>query len=135
LGYSYAERGIKIDEAITLTERAVALKPNNGYYVDSLGWALFIMGNLDRALVHIKEAVKLVGDDPVIYEHLGEVYLKQNLAGEAREAWLRSLELDPSNTKLMDRFRTVGLGDPSLEERIIQAKRRISESAHARPNP
>jgi len=68
-----------------------------------------------------------VGDDPVIFEHLGEIYLKQALIKDAREAWLRSLELDPSNLKLIERFRERGMGDPTLEERVRQAKRRVPD--------
>jgi tetratricopeptide (TPR) repeat protein len=127
LGYSYAERGIKIDQALSLTKRAVALKPNNGYYIDSLAWALFRSGSLSEALTEMKRAVSLAGEDPVLYEHLGDIYAKQRNLSDARESWLRALELDPSNTKLMDRFRELGMGDPAQEERIQQAKRRVSE--------
>lgn len=126
LGYSYAERGIKIDQALSLTRRAVALKPENGYYVDSLGWAFYKSGLLAEALTEIKRAASLVGDDPVIYEHLGEIYVKQQNLSDAREAWLHSLELDPSNEKLFQRFREQGMGDPAQEDRIQQAKRRVS---------
>jgi tetratricopeptide (TPR) repeat protein len=136
LGYSYAERGIKIDQALSLTRRAVALKPENGYYVDSLGWAFYKSGLLAEALTEIKRAVSLVGDDPVIYEHLGEIYMKQQQLSDAREAWLHSLELDPSNEKLLQRFQEQGMGDPTKEERIQQAKRRVSEKIQAQPlNP
>ncbi len=127
LGYTYAERGIKIEEAVSLTRQAVSLKPNNGYYVDSLGWAFFKMGLLDEALAEIQKATMLVKDDPVIFEHLGEIYLKQNRVPDAREAWLHSLELDPTNDKLIERFQSRGLGDPRLEERVRQAKSRVSE--------
>lgn len=127
LGYSYAERGIRVDLAVVLTKQAVALKPDNGYYVDSLGWALFKSGQLSDALREIQKAVALVGDDPVIFEHLGDIYAKQQKLSDAREAWLHALELDPSNDKLMERFRDHGLGDPAQEERIQQAKRRVSE--------
>jgi len=127
LGYSYAERGVKIEEAIRLTKQAVALRPTNGYYVDSLAWAFFKKGLLTEALTEMKRAVALVGDDPVIYEHLGEIYLKQQSFSEGREALLHSLELDPSNDKLMQRFRELGLGDPTKEERIRQAIRRVSD--------
>jgi tetratricopeptide (TPR) repeat protein len=129
LGYSYAERGVRVEEAISLIQRAVSLKPNNGYYVDSLGWAFFKMGQLDEALVEIQRAASLVKDDPVIYEHLGEIYLKQNRLAEAREAWLHSLELDPSNLKLVERFQAQGFGDPTAEERVRQAKQRVSQHA------
>jgi len=127
LGYSYAERGVKIEEAITLTKQAVALRPTNGYYVDSLAWAFFKKGLLAEALAEMKRAVALVGDDPVIYEHLGEIFLKQQHLSDGREALLHSLELDPSNDKLMHRFRELGLGDPTKEERIRQAIRRVSD--------
>jgi tetratricopeptide (TPR) repeat protein len=131
LGYSYAERGVKIDEALSLTKRAVALKPSNGYYIDSLAWALFKSGLLAEALTEMKRAVALAGDDPVLYEHLGDIYAKQRNLSDARESWLHALELDPSNNKLMDRFRDLGMGDPTQEERIQQAKRRVSEKIHA----
>ncbi len=126
LGYSYADRGIRIDQALSLTKQAVALKPENGYYIDSLGWAFFKSGLLAEALAELKRAAALVGDDPVIYEHLGDIYAKQQRLSDAREAWLHALELDPSNHKLMDRFREQGMGDPTLEERIQQAKRRVA---------
>jgi len=127
LGYSYAERGVKIEQALSLTKQAVALKPDNGYYVDSLGWAFFKSGQLTEALTEIKRAVALVGEDPVIYEHLGDIYAKQQRLSDAREAWLHSLELDPTNIKLMERFRDHGMGDPAQEERIQQAMQRVSE--------
>lgn len=126
LGYSYADRGIKIDQALSLTKQAVALKPDNGYYIDSLGWAYFKSGLLTEALTELKRAAALVGDDPVIYEHLGDIYAKQQRFADAREAWLHALELDPSNSKLMERFREQGLGDPFQEERIQQAQKRAS---------
>jgi tetratricopeptide (TPR) repeat protein len=131
LGYTYADRGINVEEALALTQQAVALKPNNGYYVDSLGWAFYKLGRLDEALLQIRRAAALVGDDPVIYEHLGEILDGKNMFQEAREAWLHSLELDPANTKLMDRFIERGMGDPNQEERVRQALRRISEQKAA----
>ena len=81
---------------------------------------------LTEALTEIKRAAALVGDDPVIYEHLGDIYAKQQKLSDAREAWLHALELDPSNSKLMERFRELGMGDPAQEDRIQQAKRRVS---------
>ena len=129
LGYTYAERGVNIQQALSLTQRAVSLKPDNGYYIDSLGWALFKMGMLDEAKAEITRATTLVKDDPVIYEHLGEIYLKQNLHTEAKEAWLHSLELDPSNVKLIERYKNQGFGDPTMEERVREAtKRRLSQN-------
>lgn len=131
LGYTYADRGVKVDEAVALTQRAVALKPENGYYIDSLAWAFFKKGRLADALTEMKRAVSLVGDDPVIFEHLGDIYLKQNQKSEARDAWLHSLELDPKNGKLLDRFRANGLTDEVAEERIRQAQQKSPVSSTA----
>jgi uncharacterized protein HemY len=86
---------------------------------------------LAEALTEIKKAVALVGDDPVIYEHLGEIYLKQQKISDAREAWLHSLEIDPSNEKLLQRFREHGLANPAYEDRIQQAKRRVAEKTQS----
>lgn len=112
LGYSYADRGVKIEEALDLTKRAVALKPQNGYYVDSLGWALYKLGRVDEALETMQRAAALVSDDPVIYEHLGEIFLLRDERDKAREAWLHSLQLDSKNETLKKRFREVGFGEP-----------------------
>ncbi|MBH0188261.1 MAG: hypothetical protein HP493_05235 [Nitrospira sp.] len=62
--------------------------------------------------------------------------MKQQKLSDAREAWLHSLELDPSNEKLLQRFQEQGMGDPSKEERIQQAKRRVSDKIQLQPvNP
>ena len=112
LGYSYADRGINGEQALSLTQRAVALKPHNGYYVDSLAWALYKLGRIEEALEAIQRAVSLVSDDPVIYEHLGDIFLGQDERDKAREAWLHSLQLDSTNKTLGKRFRDAGFGEP-----------------------
>ncbi|MEC4681017.1 MAG: tetratricopeptide repeat protein, partial [Nitrospirota bacterium] len=112
LGYSYADRGINVEEAVSLTQRAVALKPHNGYYVDSLAWAFYKVGRIEEALEMMQRAVALVSDDPVIYEHLGEIFLLREERENAREAWMHSLQLDSTNDALKQRFRDMGFGEP-----------------------
>ena len=130
LGYSYADRGINGEEAVELTRRAVALKPDNGAYVDSLGWALFKVGKVAEALREIQRAVELVEDDPVIFEHLGEIYLIQEHRDEAKAAWIRALQLDPHNEKLIKRFRDVGFGNPPhLPEAPLKEDAQVSQYA------
>lgn len=114
LGYSYADRGVNVEQALELTQRAVALKPDNGYYVDSLGWALFKVGRLSDALKEVSHAADLVKDDPVIFEHLGEIHLNQNDRVQAKEAWIRAIRLDPANHNLVKRFRDAGFGEPPV---------------------
>ena len=130
LGYSYADRGINGEEAVTLTRRAVSLKPDNGAYVDSLGWALFKVGRVAEALREIQRAAELVKDDPVIFEHLGEIYLIQEHQEAAKDAWLRALELDPHNEKLIKRFREVGFGNPPhLQQETLKEDAQVSQYA------
>ncbi len=130
LGYSYADRGINVEKAVELTRRAVALKPDNGAYVDSLGWALFKVGRVAEALREIQRAAELVHDAPVIFEHLGEIYLIQDHQDAAKAAWLRALELDPHNEKLIERFREVGFGNPPhLRQEPLKDDAQVSQYA------
>ncbi len=129
LGYTFAERDMRLEEAVGLIQRALAVKPQNGYYLDSLAWTYFKMGRAQEALEEMKRAVTVVPDDPIFFEHLGEICLTNNLLPDAREAWLRSLELDPSNRKLAERFKAKGFGDPAADERIRKAQQRQSQSS------
>lgn len=126
LGYTYAERDMRLGEAVVLIQKALEIKPQNGYYLDSLAWAYFKLGRNQEALAEMKRAVDVVPDDPTFFEHLGDIYLTQNLLSDAREAWMRALELDPKNRKLLDRFKAKGFGDPTTEERIRRAQQRVS---------
>ena len=114
LGYTYVEREMKLDEAIVMIRRAMEIRPSDGYFIDSLGWAYYKQGRADEALVVLQKAVSIVPDDPVIQEHLGEVYWKNNQPEAARKAWLLSLSLDPSNERLIDRFKKAGFELPPL---------------------
>src|SRR5260370_35209196 len=99
---------MRLEEGVALIQRALAVKPQNGYYLDSLAWAYYRMGRFQEALAEMKRAVAVGPDDPVFLEHPGDIYLTQNLGGEAREVWPRSLELDPTNQKLAKRFKANG---------------------------
>jgi tetratricopeptide (TPR) repeat protein len=83
LGYSLADRGIKLDKAKEYVEKAIRISPE-GAYIDSLGWIYFKQGNYEQALVELKKAVGLDTDDNTIWEHLGETYSKLN---ENKLAW------------------------------------------------
>ncbi len=115
LGYTYADKGIRLNEAMDLIQRALAVRPNDGYFIDSLGWAYYKKGQMPEAVEALKRAVSLVPEDPVINEHLGDAYLQQNRPDLAKEAWLRSLKLDPKNEKLIGRFKQAGFGEPMPE--------------------
>ncbi|MDQ7772727.1 MAG: tetratricopeptide repeat protein [Elusimicrobiales bacterium] len=94
LGYSLADRGLKLDEAEGFIRRAVELDPGNGAYVDSLGWVLYKKGRHAEALEKLLEASRLINADPVIWEHVGDAYSALGRAREAVHAWTVSLQLD-----------------------------------------
>jgi len=96
VGYTYAERGEKLDYALELIEKALSIEPNNGYIIDSRGWVYYQKGDYNSALIDLKRASELV-EDAVIFEHLGDVYLKLNEYEKAIEMYNKVLNLDPKN--------------------------------------
>ena len=107
LGYSYADRNIKLQKAKRYIEVALSYEPNNHYILDSMGWVHFKLGNLEIALQFIKKAYAII-KDPEIAAHLGEILWVQGKKEEAKEVWSNSLNFYPSNTVLREttnRFR------------------------------
>lgn len=95
LGYMFAERGMNLDEAEKLVARALAIEPDNPYYIDSMGWVYFMSGRLEKAVVELERAVSLMPDDSTLRDHLGDAYRAQGQYGKALEQWLKALELEP----------------------------------------
>ncbi|HME99199.1 MAG TPA: tetratricopeptide repeat protein [Terriglobia bacterium] len=93
LGYMYAMRGIKLDEAETMVQKAVQTDPTNGAYLDSLGWVYYKQNRLDRAEEYLKKASIFVNNDPDIHDHLGDLYFKTKRYDDARMEWTKSLQL------------------------------------------
>jgi len=97
LGYSWVEQGRNLDQARSMLERAVAQRPDDGYIVDSMGWALYKLGEYVEAVSHLERAVALRPQDPVINDHLGDAYWRVGRTGEARIQWHRVLGLEPED--------------------------------------
>ena len=95
LGYSWLDRGENVAEARRMIELAVGQRPEDGYIVDSLGWAMFLMGEYEDAVVQLERAVTLKTSDPTINEHLGDAYWKVSRETEARFQWRRALSMEP----------------------------------------
>ncbi|MBC8037264.1 MAG: tetratricopeptide repeat protein [Rhizobiales bacterium] len=95
LGYSMVDRKINLVEAMAMIKKAVALKPNDGYIVDSLGWAYFQLGDYEQALIHCERAVELLAADPIIGEHLGDVYWRVGRKLEAQFQWQHAKDNKP----------------------------------------
>lgn len=101
LGYSLADRGLRLDEAQTLIEKALALQPNDPFILDSMGWVRFRLNDLDGALAHLERAYG-IRSDPEIAAHLGEVLWALDRKDEARRMWDTALAEHPDNTALSD---------------------------------
>jgi tetratricopeptide (TPR) repeat protein len=105
LGYMWADLNVHLDEAMEMIQRALQIEPNNGSYLDSLGWVEFRQGKFDQALADLLLAAKnLDREDPIVFEHIGDTYLKLHRAPEALESWQKALALDPKNKKLADKI-------------------------------
>ncbi|MBI5875278.1 MAG: tetratricopeptide repeat protein, partial [Deltaproteobacteria bacterium] len=103
LGYTYAELGTNLEEALDLIKKALAIKPESGQIIDSLGWVYYKMGETDKAVSELERAIKYIPDDPVVLEHLGDAYLKKGLKDKAVDFYEKSLKIDPKNTKLKEK--------------------------------
>jgi tetratricopeptide (TPR) repeat protein len=100
LGYSWIDQNKNLKEGMSLIEKAVALKPDDGYIVDSLGWAHFKLGNYAEAVRFLERAVELKPQDPVLNDHLGDALWRVGREREAKFQWDQSLTLDPEPEEL-----------------------------------
>ena len=104
LGYSYADRNIKLADAKKYIEIALSIQPKNHYIMDSMGWLHYRLGNLDIALKFTQKAYA-IQKDPEIAAHLGEIYWKKGKVDEAKRLWKESLTNNPSNTVLNETYK------------------------------
>ena len=103
LGYFLVERNVKLTEALDLIQQAVKIDQNNPSYLDSLGWAFFKLGKLDEAEKNLRNAARLESS-ATIFEHLGDVYQKQNKPEQAKSAWRKALN-SSSDKETSDRLK------------------------------
>jgi tetratricopeptide (TPR) repeat protein len=96
LGYSFVDSNRNLEEALAMIEKAVAARPDDGYIVDSLGWALYRLGRTTDALVPMERAVELEAVDPILNDHLGDVYWSVGRKLEAEFQWHRALSFKPT---------------------------------------
>lgn len=96
LGYSWVDKHMNIDEAVEMIQKAVSQRPDDGYIVDSLGWAFYRLGRYEEAVQELERAVELRSSDPVINDHLGDAYWQVGRRLEAMFQWSHALDLDPT---------------------------------------
>lgn len=95
LAYSWVEKKLNLDKAKSMLARAVELRPDDGFIVDSLGWVYYRLGEYQNGVTFLERAVELQPQDPVINDHLGDVYWRVGRHQEARFQWRRALSLKP----------------------------------------
>jgi len=100
LGYSWVDQGINLDEGMKMIRRAVEQRPDDGYIVDSLGWAYFRIGNFEEATKQLERAIELRPEDPTINDHLGDAYWKVGRKLEAKFQWSHARDLKPEPDEL-----------------------------------
>jgi tetratricopeptide (TPR) repeat protein len=100
LGYSWIDQGINLDEGMKMIKRAVEQRPDDGYIVDSLGWAYFRIGNFEDAVKNLERAIDLKPEDPTINDHLGDAYWRVGRTLEAKFQWAHARDLKPESEEL-----------------------------------
>lgn len=104
IAYMWAERGEKLEMGLQLIQQALEAEPDNAAFIDTLGWIYYMQGRYAEALDALKKASTLLDSDPVIWEHLGDIYLKLGDTRTAVEHWEKALEISPEEDQLIERL-------------------------------
>ena len=107
LGYSWVDQGINLDEGMAMIKKSVQQRPDDGYIVDSLGWAYYRIGNYEEAAKQLERAIELKPEDPTINDHLGDAYWRIGRTLEANFQWAHARDLKPDPEEL-----------PKIEEKL-----------------
>jgi tetratricopeptide (TPR) repeat protein len=101
LGYSWIDQGVHLDEGMAMIKRAVQQRPDDGYIVDSLGWAYYQLGDYEEAVKQLERAIELKPEDPTINDHLGDAYWRVGREREAQFQWQHARDLKPEPEDLV----------------------------------
>ncbi len=115
LGYSWVDRGEHLDDAFKMLRKAVALRPEDGFIVDSLGWADYRLGDYDGAVKELERAITLKPGDPTINDHLGDAYWRTGHKLEAQFQWNHARDLNPEPDDLPAILDKIAHGLPDLK--------------------
>ncbi len=118
IGYTYADQGIKLDEALDLIKKANEIKPGDGYITDSLGWVYFKKGDFQNAILHLKNAAEITNYETIISDHLGDAYLENNQLKDALETYKKAI----ANAKESDADKVI-----EINEKIKVVQKKINE--------
>lgn len=129
LGYSWVDMNINLEEGLEMIQKAVDLRPSDGYIVDSLGWAYFRMGRFEDAVREMERAVSLKPEDPVLNDHLGDAYWRVGRRLEATFQWNQARDLKPDPDVLAALQQKLLKGLPPIESNTAQ------ETPKVKPQP
>ncbi|MGA2129539.1 MAG: tetratricopeptide repeat protein, partial [Xanthobacteraceae bacterium] len=137
LAYGWVDRGIKVDEAVRMIKRAFEQKPDDGFIVDSLGWAYYRLGNYEEAMKQLDRAVKLNPGDPAIHDHLGDISWRAGRRGDAIAHWTqaRSLNPAPDDARRIEVKLRTGLPEPAAVATGPAAPETTTSSSAPPPGP
>jgi len=118
LGYSWIDQGINLDQGMDMIKRAVQQRPDDGYIVDSLGWAYYRLANYEDAVKNLERAIELKPEDPTINDHLGDAYWRVGRVLEAKFQWAhaRDLKPDPDDLPKIEEKLKSGLADETSSQ-------------------
>ena len=120
LGYSWVDMNMNLDEGLEMINKAVDLRPSDGYIVNSLGWAYYRLGKFDDAVRELERAVSLKPDDPVLNDHLGDAYWRVGRKLEATFQWSHARDMKPEASVLASVQKKLAEGLPPLEGKTAQ---------------
>lgn len=130
LAYTYAEQNMELDEAEAMARRALAMQPDDGYILDTVGWVLFKRGRHDAAIRYLEAAYRAKGDEAIIAEHLGDAYFRTQLLEKARVMYRRASELESEPMKA-EKIKS----KLAATEKQLETVQRLPASNSAAPNP
>jgi tetratricopeptide (TPR) repeat protein len=102
--YSIADRDIRLQDALKMSKKAIEMQPENGAYLDTIGWIYYKLKQFNLALKYIKQSLESRADSPIVIQHLGDVYFELGDHSNAKLYWNKAFELDPENENLKDRI-------------------------------
>ncbi|MER8457014.1 tetratricopeptide repeat protein [Mesorhizobium sp. M1300] len=129
LGYSWVDKDMNLKEGLAMIQKAVDLRPSDGYIVDSLGWAYYRLGLFDDAVREMERAVSLKPEDPVLNDHLGDAYWRVGRKLEATFQWNQARDLKPDPDVLAALQQKLMKGLPPIESNTAQ------ETPNVKPEP
>ncbi len=135
LGYSWVDMNINLDEGLDMIRRAVSIKPDDGYIVDSLGWAYYRLNRFSDAVAELERAAELKAGDPTINDHLGDAYWRVGRKLEATFQWNRALGLKPEEAEIPKIKVKIENGLPELKKTEPASAEAKDEKPVENPSP